>query len=109
MTTFGSLVLGSGQSPWFMVMVAVSASLIGMGTSWMKKQYKDDIGVGFVQYFFVKNIKGTILAVTAMLGGLFAAFAPLDYTTITLYQVTVQAFTIGYAANSVVNSAEEEK
>lgn len=108
MTTFGSLIFGFGASPYAMVAVAVGSAIAGMFTHWSKKQFKDGININWYQYFFVSDVKSTIYAVIGMLGGLFAAFAPIDYTTISLYQVVMQSFAIGFAANSALNSASSE-
>ena len=108
-STFGTLLLGEVNSPWTLVILAIVSALIGMFSHWFKKEYKDNIGVGVIKYFFVNNLKATVFAVMGLLGGLFAAFAPLDYTTVSTYQVLVQSFTIGYAADSLINSAVVEK
>jgi hypothetical protein len=103
-STFGTLLLGEVQSPWTLVIIAIVSALIGMFSHWFKKEYKDNIGVGVVNYFFILNLKATVFATLGMISGLFAAFAPLDYTTVSTYQVLVQSFTIGYAADSLINS-----
>lgn len=104
--TFGSLVMGTGLSPYSLVAIAVISAIVGMFSHWMKKQYKDDMNVGWFSYFFVTNRKATMQAVLGGLTGLFAAFAPIDYTTMTGYQVVLQAFAIGYAVDSAFNSSD---
>ena len=104
--TFGSLVMGAGLSPYTLIAVAVVSAVVGMFSHWLKKQYKDDMGVGWFSYFFVTNRKATVQAILGGLAGLFAAFAPIDYTTISGYQVVMQAFAIGYAVDSAFNSAD---
>lgn len=104
--TFGSLVMGTGLSPYSLISLAITSAVVGMFTHWIKKQYKDDMKVGWFSYFFVTNRKATLQAVIGGLTGLFAAFAPIDYTTISGYQVVLQAFAIGYAVDSAFNSAD---
>lgn len=103
-TTFGDLLLGTGASPWSLVSLALLAATFGMFFHWVKIVFKDKrIDLSFFRYFFVENRKATYTAFTGMLAGLFASFAPLDYTTISAYQVLTQAFAIGYAADNVFN------
>lgn len=108
-STFGTLILGDTQGPWVLVFLAVVCALTGMIGHWLKKSYKKEIHSSLLQYFFVTNVRATIFATLGMLAGLFAAFAPLDYTSISTYQVITQSFTIGYAANSALNSEDETK
>ena len=104
-TTFGGLIMGAGVDPWTMVYCAIAASIVGMLTHWFKKFYKDGEQHSLTDWYIFKNPKASLLAVGTMLLGLFAAFAPLDYTTLSLYQVVAQAFAIGYAADTL-NSGE---
>lgn len=104
-TTFGSLVMGMDSSPWILVVAAVVASMVGMLLHWGKVVFKDRLDVTILQYFFVFKFKNTVYAVLGVLGGLFAAFAPIDYTTISMYQVVMQAFAIGYASDSMFNTS----
>lgn len=104
--TFGSLVMGAGLSPYSLIALAVVSAIAGMFSHWMKKQYKDGMNVGWFSYFFVTNRRATLQAVLGGLTGLFAAFAPIDYTTISGYQVVLQAFAIGYAVDSAFNSTD---
>ena len=107
--TFGYLLFGGGLNPWTLVGLAIVASLFGMFSHWAKIVFKDKrFDVSFLEYFFIRNFKASCFAAVAMLGGLFAAFAPLDYTQLTAYQVVLQAFAIGYASDSILNSAEIE-
>ena len=107
--TFGHMLLGGGLDPWWLVLAAVLSALIGMMTHWAKKVYKDGDTFGFVEYFFVKNLRASVITTLTMLGGLFAAFAPLTIDSVTLYQVILQSWTIGYSADSAFNNAEETK
>lgn len=107
--TFGSLLMGVGLSPYTMLVLAIVSALVGMFVHWAKKQYKDDMGVSLFCYFFVVNRLATFKAVTGGLAALFAAFAPIDYTTVTAYQVILQAFAIGYGVDSVFNSVDAEQ
>lgn len=107
--TFGSLVMGTNLSPYVLIAVATVSAIAGMFSHWFKKQFKDDMNVGWFCYFFIVNRKATLTAVAGGLAGLFAAFAPIDYTTISGYQVVLQAFSIGYAVDSAFNSADTEK
>ena len=109
MNTFGSLIFGFSTNPLVMILVAVLSALVGMFAHWSKKQYRDDINIEWYKYFFVSDVKSSIHAVLGMLAGLFAAFAPIDYTTISLYQVVMQSFVIGYSANSALNNASQTK
>jgi hypothetical protein len=65
--------------------------------------FKGQINLSVLQYFSVENVQATLTASAATLAALLAAFAPLDYTTITAYQVVMRAFAIGYAADSAFN------
>lgn len=103
--TFGSLVLSTGLSPYYLAALAIVSVLLGMFSHWFKMQYKDQVDISWFSYFFVINRKATLQAVFGGLTGLFAAFAPIDYTTISGYQVVMQAFAIGYAVDSAFNSA----
>ena len=103
--TFGSLIMGIGLSPYYLIALAVISAMLGMFSHWFKMQYKDQVDVSWFSYFFVINRKATLQAVFGGLTGLFAAFAPIDYTTISGYQVVMQAFAIGYAVDSAFNSA----
>lgn len=102
-TTFGALILGGNMNPYVLVVLGIVASLAGMLTNWYKKYFRDQTTASMFQYFFVFNFRGTVYAIGAMLAGLFAAFAPIDYTTISAYQVVMQAFAIGYVADSAFN------
>ena len=104
-TTFGSLVLGLGSGPWTLVFASIVSALFGMLLHWGKVVFKDKLDVSLLEYFFVLKIKNTLYAVLGVLGGLFAAFSPIDYTTISLYQVIMQAFAIGYASDSMFNTS----
>lgn len=106
-TTFGDLILNKGLPPMVLLTIAVVTAAVGMFSHWLKKFYKDKTGVSAFEYFFVNNWKATAIAFASMLGTLFATFAPLDYTSITVYQVLTQAFSIGYASDSVFNSTTE--
>lgn len=103
-TTFGDLFFGTYESPWALVGVALLSALAGMVSHWIKKFYTEYETESFFDWFFVKNKRGTVLAIIGMLGALFAAFAPIDYTTISSYQVFTQAWAVGYAADSIFNS-----
>lgn len=104
--TFGYLLFGGGINPWYLILMAVVSSLAGMFSHWAKVVFKDKrFDFSVFEYFFVKNLKASLYASLGTLAGLFAAFAPLDYTTLTAYQVVLQAFAIGYASDSILNSA----
>lgn len=104
--TFGSLIMGDDLNPYVLIAIAIVSCLVGMFSHWMKKQYRDDMEVDWFSYFFVTNRKATLAAFIGGMSALFAAFVPIDYTTISGYQVVVQAFSIGYAVDSVFNTAE---
>jgi hypothetical protein len=106
-TTFADLFMWQQSSPWDLVWIAIVSAFLGMITHWAKKYYKDGNGVTIVDWFWRKNPRATLVAVLTMLGTLFATFAPLDYTTITLYQTITQAFTVGYAADSFFNTSHK--
>lgn len=112
-TTFADLFMWQHSSPWDLVWIAIVSAFLGMITHWAKKYYKDGNGVTIVDWFLRKNPRATLVAVLTMLGTLFVTFAPLDYTTITLYQTITQAFTVGYSADSFFNTShtpgEEER
>jgi hypothetical protein len=99
--TFGGLIFNLGAGPWTMVMMGIASALAGMISHWAKVYFKDGVKHSITDWYIFKNPKGTLLAVVSMLGALFAAFAPLDYTTLSLYQVITQAFAIGYAADTL--------
>lgn len=105
-TTFGSLLMGSSVQPIYLVAVAIVSALVGMFSHWAKKQFRDKIDVNWFSYFFIQNRKATFVTVGGVLAGLFTAFAPIDYTTITAYQVIVQAFAVGFASDSAFNNIE---
>lgn len=98
--TFGAIFFRH-TTPEMMMVWAFFSSVFGMIIHWCKVTYKDkmDVGTSF-EYFFVKDLRSTILALLSMAGALFATFAPIDYTTVTTYQVILQAFSIGYLADS---------
>jgi hypothetical protein len=104
--TFGSLIMGDNLNPYVLIALAVASCVIGMFSHWMKKQYRDGMEIDWFSYFFVTNRRATLAAFLGGMSALFAAFVPIDYTTISGYQVVVQAFSIGYAVDSVFNTAE---
>lgn len=108
-TTFSDLIFGNFSDPWALVAIGLISALVGMFTHWAKVHFSEPNTVGFYQWFFVTNKKGSLIAILTMLGALFATFGPLDYTTITAYQVFTQAWAIGYAADSVFNSANRDR
>lgn len=104
-TTFGDLLLGGGASPWTLVAISIASATVGMVSHWIKIVYKDqNVDLSVFEYFFIQNGRASLTAFMGVLAGLFASFAPLDYTTISAYQVLTQAFAVGYAADSVFNS-----
>lgn len=104
-TTFADLLLVSPNNPWLLLAIAFASALVGMVTHWLKVSFKEGSSVSFFDWFFKYNLKGTVWSVINLTGALFAMFAPLDYTTITVFQVISQAWTVGYASDSIFNSA----
>lgn len=102
-TTFGYLLMGAGPDPWSMIFLGIVSGLVGMFSHWAKIVFRDKVDVTVLEYFFFDNLKASIYASAGTLAALFAAFAPLDYTTMSLYQVVTQAFAIGYASDSIIN------
>lgn len=107
-TTFGDLAFGGQKDPYMLIGIAVVAATVGMFSHWVKLRYKDKENTNLLEYFFVDNLKATLIAFASMLGGLAATFGPLDYTTISVYQVLTQAFTLGYASDSLLNNTSDQ-
>jgi hypothetical protein len=104
-TTFADLFLAAPYNPWLLLAVAFFAGFAGMATHWLKVSFKEGTSVSFFDWFFKYNLKGTLFSTMSMCGALFTVFAPLDYTTITIFQVVSQAWAVGYASDSIFNSA----
>ena len=107
-TTFSDLLIGPGVNPWTLVYIAVGSATFGMFCHWMKIHYKDKRKIRLFEYFFVHNLRSTAIAFVTMLASLFAAFGPLDYSHVTVYEIFTQAFSLGYATDSIFNSFESE-
>ena len=103
-TTFGDLILSNYRDPYSLLAIGLAVATVGMFSHWFKIVYKDKEPVNFVQYFFVQNRRASLIAFITMLGSLVVTFGPLDYTQLTVYQVITQAFTLGYASDSVFNN-----
>ena len=107
-TTFSDLLIGPGVSPYTLVIIAIASATFGMFCHWIKIHFKDKRRIRVFEYFFVHNLQATCIAFFTMLATLFAAFGPLDYTHVTVYEIFTQAFSLGYASDSIFNTTEVE-
>lgn len=104
-TTFGDLFFSGFTDPWSLVMIAVVSAMLGMVTHWFKATYKKQTHLTMYQWFIEDNLWRLFWSVAGTLGALFTLFAPLDYTTITVYQVISQAWAVGFASDSIINTS----
>ena len=92
-------------SVFWLVCATLGASVFGMISHWFKVYFKDKNKITFLKWFLFSNFKGTCYAIAAVGSATLAYLAPIDIQHFSLYQAITQGLAIGYAADSIFNSA----
>lgn len=103
MTFADYFVSGQVWPPWVIFSSAFAGGLVGMVSHWFKKFWKDETSSDLVQWFFIKNFRGTIYATGAMLASISATMMPLPVESTTLWGAVTLGYGLGWASDSAAN------
>jgi hypothetical protein len=100
---------GLTTDPFWVVVAACVAGIVGMISHWLKRVVKDkEEEATFLEWFVLSKFKSTVIAMGSMVVALVASIMPLEIAQLSLYSAIIMGFTTGYAADSAFNSAESK-